>query len=125
VPDPAPLVLIVDDNARNLKLARDVLRAAGFRTLEAATAADGIALADEHVPNVILLDLRLPDLDGTDAARKLADGARTSAIPVVAFSSLAIQGGAGWLLGAGFAGHLEKPIDVETFPDVVRGFCQS
>ncbi len=124
MPDPSPLVLIVDDNARNLKLARDVLLAAGFRTLEAATATDGIALADEHLPNVILMDLRLPDMDGTDAARMLADGARTSAIPVVALSSLAIEEDASWLLGAGFAGYLEKPIDVETFPDVVRGFCQ-
>ena len=81
----------MDDNAKNLKLARDVLRAAGFRTLEAATAAEGIALADEHLPDVILLDLRLPDMDGTDAARKLADGARTAAIPVVALSSLAFE----------------------------------
>ena len=64
-----PLVLIVDDNAKNLKLARDVLRAAGFRTLEAATGAEAIALAAEHLPDVILMDLRLPDMDGTDVAR--------------------------------------------------------
>ena len=74
MPDAPPLVLIVDDNAKNLKLARDVLLAAGFRTLEAATAADGIALADEHLPDVVLMDLRLPDMDGTEAARTLADG---------------------------------------------------
>ena len=59
-----PLVLIVDDNEKNLKLARDVLRAAGFRTLEAASGAEGIALATEHPPDVILMDLRLPDMDG-------------------------------------------------------------
>ncbi len=123
MPDPSPLVLVVDDNARNLKLACDVLLAAGFRTLEAATATDGIALADEHVPDVILMDLRLPDMDGTDAARTLADGARTSAIPVVAFSSLALGGDAGWLLGAGFAGYLEKPIDTDEFPHQVRRYC--
>jgi two-component system cell cycle response regulator DivK len=60
-----PLVLIVDDNEKNLKLARDVLRAAGFGTLEAANGAEGIALAAEHLPDVILMDLRLPDMDGT------------------------------------------------------------
>jgi two-component system, cell cycle response regulator DivK len=68
-----PLVLIVDDNEKNLKLARDVLRAAGLQTLEAASGAEGIALAAEHLPDVILVDLRLPDMDGTDAARKLGD----------------------------------------------------
>ena len=91
VPDAPPLVLIVDDNAKNLKLARDVLVAAGFRTLEAATGAEGIALADEHLPDVVLMDLRLPDMDGTDAARKLAQRGRTAAIPVVALSSLALE----------------------------------
>jgi two-component system, cell cycle response regulator DivK len=125
VPDPSPLVLIVDDNARNLKLARDVLLAAGFRTLEAASGAEGIALADEHLPNVILMDLRLPDMDGTDAARKLADGTRTSAIPVVALSSLGLEGDAGWLRSAGFAGYLEKPIDIREFPDQVRRYCRA
>ena len=76
-----PLVLIVDDSDRNRKLARDVLREAEFRTLEAATAAEGIALASEHLPDVILMDLRLPDLDGTEAARLLVGRAADVAHP--------------------------------------------
>ncbi len=116
-------MLIVDDNQKNLKLARDVLRAAGFRTLEAANGAEGMALANAHLPSVILMDLRLPDMDGADAARKLANGARTSAIPVVALSALALEGGVAWLLTNGFAGHLEKPIDVQEFPHQVRRYC--
>ena len=117
-----PLVLIVDDNQKNLKLARDVLRAAGFRTLEAANGAEGLALADEHLPSVILMDLRLPDMDGADAARQLANGPRTAAIPVVALSALALEEGVAWLLANGFAGHLEKPIDVQEFPHQVRHY---
>jgi CheY-like chemotaxis protein len=120
---PGPLVLVVDDNATNLKLARDVLTAAGLRTLGAGTAAEGIALAEEHLPNVILMDLRLPDRDGADAARELAAGERTSRIPVVAFSSMKLEAGSTWYLEAGFAGHLEKPIDVEAFPAQVRSYC--
>ena len=119
----SPLVLIVDDHARNLKLARDVLLAAGFRTLVARNAADAIALAAEHLPDVILMDLRLPDMDGAEAARILADGARTAAIPVVALSAVAFEGDTAWLTRAGFAGCLQKPIDVECFPHQVRRFC--
>jgi two-component system cell cycle response regulator DivK len=119
----APLVLIVDDNQKNLKLARDVLRAAGFRTLEADRGAAGVALAAEHLPDVILMDLRLPDMDGAEAARRLANGPRTSAIPVVALSALVLEGGVAWLLSNGFAGHLDKPIDVQEFPHQVRRFC--
>jgi len=122
-PPGRPLVLIVDDNTKNLKLARDVLRAAGFGTLEAANGIGGIALAAEHLPDVILMDLRLPDMDGTDAARQLRDGKRTARIPVVALSSLPADGD--WFLGAGFAGYLEKPINVREFPDQVRRYCAS
>ncbi len=118
-----PLVLIVDDNEKNLKLARDVLCAAGFRTLEAASGAEGITLAAEHLPDAILLDLRLPDMDGTDAARALADGERTARIPVVALSALPLLGDGDWLLAAGFSGYLEKPISVAAFPDQVRRYC--
>jgi len=117
------LVLIVDDDTRNAKLARDVLLAAGFRTLVARNGAESVALGAEHLPDVILMDLRLPDMDGAEAAGILADGARTAAIPVVALSAVAVDGDAAWLTRAGFAGCLEKPIDVESFPHQVRRFC--
>ena len=128
MPDPpqdgeTPLVLIVDDDARNLKLARDVLVAAGFRTLVAGNGTEALALAAEHRPDVILMDLRLPDMDGTEAARILADGALTAAIPVVALSAVAFEGDTTWLTRAGFVGFLEKPIDVESFPHQVHRFC--
>jgi len=117
------IVLIVDDNDKNRKLARDVLSAAGFETLEAASGAEGIALAVEHVPDVILMDLRLPDMYGTEAARKLEEGERTAQIPVVAMSALPLGGSGDWLEAAGFAGWLEKPFRVGTFPDQVRRYC--
>lgn len=118
-----PLVLIVDDNERNLKLARDVLRAAGLRTLEAATGGDGIALATEQLPDVILLDLRLPDMDGMNVARELRSNARTAQIPVVALSALQPRDHGDGLRAAGFAGYLSKPISIGEFPDQVRRYC--
>ena len=101
-----------------------MLVAAGFRTLVAATTGtEAVALAAEHLPDVILMDLRLPDMDGTEAARILADGPRTTAIPVVALSAVTFEDDTAWLAHAGFAGYLEKPIDVESFPHQVRRFC--
>lgn len=120
-----PLVLIVDDSEKNLKLTRDLLRAAGFRTLEAATGAEGIALAAEHLPDVVLMDLQLPDVEGTDAARTLSYGPRTARIPIVALSAHPLQGGGDWLIAAGFAGYLEKPFRVREFPDEVRRYCRA
>ena len=120
-----PLVLIVDDSEKNLKLARDLLRAAGFRTLEAATGAGGIALAAEHLPDVVLMDLQLPDMEGTDAARTLSNGPRTARIPIVALSAHPLQGSGDWLIAAGFAGYLEKPFRVRDFPDEVRRYCNA
>jgi two-component system cell cycle response regulator DivK len=117
------VVLIVDDNERNLRLARDVLRAAGFRTLEAASGAEGVALAAEQLPAVILMDIRLPDLDGTEAARLLKQDPRTARIPIIALTSLAMKGDRDSLLAAGFDGYLEKPISVREFPDQVRSYC--
>jgi len=118
-----PLILIIDDNERNRKLARDVLRAARFRTLEAATAAEGIALASEHLPDVVLMDLRLPDVDGTDAVRTLRAEPRTSRLPIVAMTALPLDARDDWLFDAGFAGYIVKPFDTDAFPDVVRGYC--
>ena len=119
-----PLVLIVDDTEKNLKLHRDLLRAAGLRTLEAATAAEGIALATEQTPDVILMDVGLPDMNGSEATRILAADPRTARIPVVALTSLRLDYESDRLRTAGFAGYLEKPISVADFPDQVRGYCR-
>ncbi len=120
----SPLVLIVDDNETNRKLARDVLRADGLRTIETASGRETLALAAGRRPDVILLDLRLPDMDGMEVARRLQDGAHTASIPVVALSALHAAGEGASLLTAGFAGYLEKPIDVSAFPDQVRSYCR-
>lgn len=118
------LVLIVDDNALNLKLARDVLRHAGLETLESSTGGDALALAAEHLPDVILLDIRLPDLDGTEVLARLRAADATAAIPVVALTSFAMKGDRERLLARGFDGYLAKPITVREFPDQVRRHCR-
>ena len=123
-PADVPLVLIVDDNEKNLKLARDVLRAAGLHTLEAARGDEAIVLATDHRPDVVLLDLRLPDMNGEDVARELRRGAETARIPVVALSASRYAWSSDQLLAAGFDGYLQKPIDVRAFPGQVRSFCQ-
>jgi two-component system cell cycle response regulator DivK len=117
-------VLVVDDNDRNRKLALDVLAAAGFRVLGAGRAAEGIALAIEHVPDVILMDLQLPDMNGAEATRTLAADERTGRIPMVAMSATPLEGTDDWLADAGFAGWLEKPIHPRRFPDQVRAFVE-
>ena len=117
------LVLIVDDNEKNVKLARDVLRFAGFRTVQAGSGGEGVSLATEHLPDVILMDIRLPDMDGTAALRRLREDERTARIPVVALTSFAMKGDRERFLAEGFDGYLEKPISVTNFPDEVRRYC--
>ena len=117
------LVLIVDDNGQNAKLVRDVLELAGMRTLSAATAAECLSLAQEHHPDLVLMDLRLPDLDGGEAARRLGADGRTAGIPVIALSALPADDAAPWFRDAGFAAYIEKPFDVLEFPAQVRRLC--
>ena len=119
------LVLIVDDNEMNLKLARDVLQHGGFRTLEGSTGAAALALARAHRPDVILLDIRLPDMDGRDVLSRLKRDGDTASIPVVALTSFAMKGDRDRLLADGFDGYLEKPIAVRTLPEQVRSHCPS
>jgi two-component system cell cycle response regulator DivK len=107
-----------------MKLARDVLGFAGFRILEAVNAEEAIAVAQEHVPDVILMDIRLPGMDGTTALGRLKGEARTAAIPVVALTSFAMKGDRERFLAAGFDGYLEKPIRVKEFPDQVRRYVE-
>jgi CheY-like chemotaxis protein len=113
----------VDDGERNRKLACDVLRAAGIRTLEASTAGKAIELAVGRRPDVILMDIRLPDMEGTDAVRVLREHSATRAIPVVALSSLPNTDE--WFVAAGFDGYLEKPFDVHELVSRVRSISES
>jgi two-component system cell cycle response regulator DivK len=119
------LILVVEDNDKNLKLERDVLQFHGYRTLEATTAADGIALAAEHRPDLVLMDIQLPDLDGIAALQLLRADPSTSAIPVVALTAFAMASDEEKLLAAGFDGYLAKPIDVEAFPEQIRVYCDA
>jgi len=119
----ALLVLIVDDNEQNAKLARDVLEAAGISTLSATTAADGLTLARSNQPDLVLMDLRLPDLDGVEAARRLRAEEATAQIPVVALSATGAGEANEWLGGGCFSGYIEKPIDVRDFPAQVRRYA--
>jgi two-component system cell cycle response regulator DivK len=119
----ALLVLIVDDNEQNAKLARDVLEAADMRTLLAATAAEGLALACRHQPDLVLMDLRLPDLDGLEASRRLRADEATAHIPIVALSATGAEEADDWVGGGCFSGYIEKPIDVEELPAQVRRHC--
>lgn len=117
------LILIVEDNDKNLKLARDLLQHDGLRTLEAETAAAGIALAEQHVPDLILMDIQLPDMDGVAALVRLRESAATNSIPVVALTAFAMAADRERLLAAGFDGYLAKPIDINEFSDSVRRYC--
>ena len=111
-----PLVLIVEDNPRNLKLARDLLDYAGYRTLTATTAEDGIELARSHRPHLVLMDVQLPDMDGVSALGRLRAEAGFAAVPVVAVTAFAMKDDAARFLAAGFDAYIEKPLDVRAFP---------
>ncbi|HEY3064085.1 MAG TPA: response regulator [Chloroflexota bacterium] len=120
---PELVVLIVEDNERNLELVRDLLELRGFRTLEAANAEAGIAVARAHRPDVVLMDVQLPDIDGVDALGRLRADPATRAIPVVALTAFAMKDDRMRFMDAGFDGYLMKPIDIRTFPDEVRRYC--
>ena len=117
------VVLIVEDNDKNLKLARDLLQFAGLRTLEATSAEDGIAIAQRDRPNLVLMDIQLPGMDGIAALRTLRGDERTAAIPVVALTASVMKSDRERFDAAGFDGFMKKPIDVKTFAADVRGFC--
>ena len=117
-------VLIVEDNEKNMKLFRDVLSAKGYRTLEATSGAQAIELALEHVPDLVLMDIRLPDVDGVEALGRLRSDERTTSIPVVAVTAQAMRGDRERFLAAGFDGYVPKPVDIAELAATVREHCE-
>lgn len=117
------LVLIVEDNDRNLRLTRDVLEFHGFRTIAATSGEEGVKLAQAHLPDVVLMDVALPGIDGVEAVRLLKSEAATAAIPVVALTASIMQADLERFDEAGFVGLIGKPIDVLTFHESVARYC--
>jgi two-component system cell cycle response regulator DivK len=117
-------VLIVEDNERNMKLVRDVLEARGYVTLEASSGGQAVELALAHVPDVVLMDIRLPDIDGIEALGRLRAEERTASIPVLAVTAQAMRGDRERFLAAGFDGYVAKPVDIAELAAAVGEHCE-
>lgn len=117
-------ILVVEDNERNLKLVRDVLQFHGYHVLAASSAEQGIEMAIAQPPDLVLMDLQLPGMTGTEALHELRRSPRTSSVPVVAVTAFAMKDDRVRALAEGFDGYLEKPISVPALPAQVRSFLR-
>jgi two-component system, cell cycle response regulator DivK len=119
------LILIVEDNEKNLKLARDVLQNSGYRTVEARTAEEALAMVADEQPDLILMDIELPGMGGFDGLKHLKGDEATALIPVCALTAFAMNDDREQCLRAGFDGYLSKPITVAEFPHQVQGLLDT
>jgi len=121
----AERILVVEDNEKNMKLFRDVLQAKGYDSVEATTGEEAVELAGEHTPDLILMDVQLPGIDGIEALARIRSNPTTAPIPVVALTAQAMQGDRERFLEAGFDGYISKPVDVLEFVKTVEQYCQA
>jgi len=115
-------ILVVEDNPKNLKLVRDVLTHFGFEVVEATTGEDGVRLAAQVGPDLVLMDLQLPGIDGAETLRRLRAAEGTRSVPVVAVTAFAMDDDRERALASGFDGYVEKPISVRALPQQVEDF---
>lgn len=114
------LILIIEDNDKNLKLLRDVLQVKGYRTIEATTAEEGLQIARSRLPALILMDIQLPGMNGITAFQHLRADPLTKRIPVIAVTASAMTMDRDNIMQAGFDGYQAKPIRVKEFTEEVR-----
>jgi two-component system, cell cycle response regulator DivK len=114
------LILIIEDNEKNRKLARDVLQVKGYTTIESETAEEGLKLALEKSPALVLMDIQLPGMDGITALKQLRANPQTKSIPVIAITASAMTNNRQAMLAEGFDGYQSKPISVKDFLEEVR-----
>jgi two-component system, cell cycle response regulator DivK len=115
-------ILVVEDNELNLKLVRDVLSYAGYEVVEARTGEQGVELAAECRPDLVLMDLQLPGIDGIEALRQLRASPRGEGLPVIAVTAYAMKEDRERAVRAGFDGYLEKPYGIHQLPQQVQRF---
>ena len=113
-------ILIVEDNDKNMKLARDILNAKGYKTLEAVTGEEGVKLAKEKVPDLVLMDIQLPGINGIEAFRQIRADAKTARIPVVALTASVTPTDRSEITAAGFDAFIGKPISLKEFVETVK-----
>jgi len=118
------LILIVEDNEKNMKLVRDMLQAKGYATIEAITGEDGVRLAAERKPDLILMDIQLPGINGIEALRILRASPDTASIPAVAVTASVMQNDRKHITEAGFDGYLGKPLNLKEFLETVRAMLE-
>ena len=118
-------VLVVEDNELSMKLFRDVLVATGYCTLEATTGGQAVTLATKHPPDLVLMDIQLPDFDGVEALCRLRADARTASIPVLAVTAQAMHTDHERFLAAGFDDYISKPVNIVELVDTVRHHCST
>jgi two-component system cell cycle response regulator DivK len=118
------VILIVEDNEKNMKLVRDVLQAKGYTTIEAVTGEEGVRLATERKPDLILMDIQLPGINGIEALRVLRANPDTAAIPAVAVTASVMQQDRKHITEAGFDGYLGKPLNLKEFLETVRAMLE-
>ena len=119
------LILIVEDEPKNLTLFRDLLQRFGYVTIEATNGRDGVDLARARNPDLILMDIQLPVMDGLEATRILKSDAETKDIPILALTSYAMKGDRDKILQAGCDGYLAKPVDVREFLSTVMQYLST
>jgi two-component system, cell cycle response regulator DivK len=120
----AAQILVVEDNEKNMKLFRDVLSATGYRILEATTGREAIALATERSPDLVLMDIQLPDIDGVEALGRIRADGRSASVPVLALTAQAMDGDRQRFLAAGFDDYLSKPVNVADLVATVKRYCE-
>ena len=115
-------ILIVEDNEKNMKLVRDILQHKGHTTLEAVTGGEGVRLALERRPDLILMDIQLPDIDGISALRQIREHPALDATPVLAVSASVMPDEQHKIVTSGFDAYVTKPINLKQFLDAVQRF---
>ena len=113
-------ILIVEDNEKNMKLVRDVLQVKGYETMEAGTAEDGLAMAAARKPDLVLMDIQLPGMNGIDALRELRAKPATAGIPVIAVTASVMQQDRKHITESGFDAYLKKPVEPAELAECVK-----
>ena len=118
-------ILVIEDNELNMKLVRGLLTMGNYTMLEATDAETGIQMAHEHHPDLILMDIQLPGMDGLEATKIISNDGDLKDIPIVALTSYAMQGDEEKAKLEGCAGYITKPIDTRSFLNIISEFLDS